>query len=375
MTGDEWDSNIKSSFSYNSDVSCSHFGEKTVNSTIYPTLTANERQNCHSNPSVSGYFSATLSNAISGTYTVWLTDTNDVLSYSSSTTAITPCEDSDLVLDLIVSDGLSKCMTVPPSGINSNTIPSVCSNVISGYRCQSTCRSGYYTTGYNQCSNGTWVGDFKCVDTLPCIISTMTDDLNTANVSTQQITGVSGSGCGYSILNGTTCDLVCNAGYYGRGSVFCNNGKFISESADCSNITDSPTPLPTPSPTPLPTPSPTPLPTPSPTPSPTISPTMSPTPSPTPSPTISPTMSPTPSPTISPTPSPTISPTMSPTTTSIIYFTQTNYFYFMFPVCVITTIALIIYSINVLKSCFYNNDDDNNNDDNNNNNISVEDTI
>ena len=305
MTGSEWDSNIKSSFNYSSDVSCSHFGDKTANSSIYPSLTANESQSCHSNGRVTVYYQATLSNAVSGTYTVWITGTDAVLSYSGNTNAITPCEDSDLVLDLIVSDGLSKCMSAPPSIINGNAIPSVCSNVISGYRCQVSCSSGYYATGYSQCSNGSYVGDFRCYDTIPCIISTMTTDLNTANISTLQISGISGSGCGYSILNGTKCDVVCDTGYNSAGSIVCDNGKFISESASCNNIT------------------------------------------------LSPTVSPTVSPTALPTVSPTVSPTLSPTDKSIIYFTQTNYFYFMFPVCVISAIYLIIHSLNSLKSCFY----------------------
>ena len=78
-------------------------------------------------------------------------------------------------------------------------------------------------------------------------------------------------------------------------------------------VSDEPTPSPTPAPTNAPTPVPTISPTPSPTPAPTNSPTPAPTNSPTPAPSNLPTSSPTPAPTNSPTPSPTPAPTDSPT--------------------------------------------------------------
>ena len=38
MTGSEWDSNIKSTYEYHSNVSCSHFGDKPDGEIVYPSL-------------------------------------------------------------------------------------------------------------------------------------------------------------------------------------------------------------------------------------------------------------------------------------------------------------------------------------------------
>ena len=268
MTGSEWDSNIKSTYNYNNDVSCSHYGDKPDGELTYPALNENERQSCGFN-SVYTYYTATLSNAVSGTYTLWLTGTDAILAYQAVSNAITPCEDSELVVDLIISDGLLGCDNLPSSVLNANSPPSYCSNVISGYRCPTTCLSGYYATGYTQCTNGTWTGNFQCFETLPCLSSDINSVLN--DIDLTKVIGILGSGCDFTILNGTQCSLSCVNGYYGTGNIECFNGTFVSNNANCSVIvpTPSPTPNPTPSPTPLQTPSPTPNPTPSPTPNPT----------------------------------------------------------------------------------------------------------
>lgn len=276
MTGSEWDSNIKSTYNYSSDVSCSHFGDKPDGSLTYPALNATERQSCGYN-NVYTYYTATLNNAVSGTYRVWLTGTDAVLAYNNGPTQNTPCKDTELVVDLIISDGLNKCNSLPSTTTNGDTPPSYCSNVISGYRCPTQCSSGYYATGYNQCYNGSWTGNFKCYDMLPCLSSDVNNVLN--NIDISRVVGITGDGCDFTLANGTKCSLSCVSGFYGSGDVECINGSVVSNNANCSLIvpTPSPTPNPTPSPTPLATPSPTPLATPSPTPLATPSPTPNPT--------------------------------------------------------------------------------------------------
>ena len=44
MTGSEWDANIKSTYNYASDVSCSHFGDKPEGELTFPALNDDERQ-------------------------------------------------------------------------------------------------------------------------------------------------------------------------------------------------------------------------------------------------------------------------------------------------------------------------------------------
>lgn len=264
MTGSEWDANIKSTYNYNSDVSCSHFGDKPDDSLTYPALNATERQSCGFSR-VYTYYTATLNNAVSGTYRVWLTGTDAILAYQPVANKVTPCEDAELVVDLIISDGLNGCSNLPSVAPNSNIPPSYCANVISGYRCPTTCDNGYYATGYNQCYNGSWIGNFQCYDMLPCLASDVNNILN--NDVQSKVIGISGSGCDFTIANGTKCDLSCVGGFYSAGSVECINGTIVSNEANCTDV--APTPVPTPEPTPSPTPEPTPSPTPEPTPSPT----------------------------------------------------------------------------------------------------------
>merc|ERR1711871_1198073 len=256
MTGSEWDSNIKSTYNYSNDVSCSHFGDKPDGSLTYPALNATERQSCGFNR-VYTYYTATLNNAVSGTYRVWLTGTDAILAYQPVANKVTPCEDAELVVDLIISDGLRGCLNLPSVAPNSNIPPSYCSNVISGYRCPTTCEQGYYATGYNQCYNETWEGNFQCYETLPCLASDVNSGLSDIDMS--RVRGIVGSGCDFKILNGTKCQLSCTNGFYGTGNVECFNGTFIYNQPNCSVIV--PTPAPTPAPTTLaPTPAPTPEP-------------------------------------------------------------------------------------------------------------------
>tara|TARA_B100001287_G_scaffold264436_1_gene256297 strand:- start:1063 stop:2373 length:1311 start_codon:yes stop_codon:yes gene_type:complete len=280
MTGSEWDSNIKSTYEYHSNVSCSHFGDKPDDEITYPALGPDDRQSCGFN-SVYTYYTAKLVNAVSGTYELWLTGTDAILAYQPVANKNTPCEDSELVVDLIISDGLSGCDSLPTQVEHGEVPPSYCQNVISGYRCPTRCQSGYYATGYNQCNNMVWVGNFQCYETLPCLSSDVNSVLN--NIDLSKVVGIVGDGCDFTIANGTKCQLSCVSGYYGTGDVECFNGTVISNNANCSVIvpTPSPTPNPTPEPTPSPTPDPTPSPTPLQTPSPTPLQTLSPTPVPT----------------------------------------------------------------------------------------------
>ena len=296
MTGSEWTANIKSTYGFGPDVSCSHFGDKPEGELVYPVLGPNERQSCGFS-SVITYYTASLSDAVSGTYRVWLTGTDAILAYQPVANVITPCEDAPLVVDLTISDGLNSCDTLPPTTTNGNPPPSYCANVISGYRCPTTCEGGYYATGYTGCNNGTWVGNFKCYDMLPCLSDDVSTVLTNEGIDQSRVIGIVGDGCDFTIANGTQCALSCVSGYQGSGYLECYNGTLTANSPDCV-----PTPAPTPAPTPQPTPAPTPPPpTPQPTPAPT-------TPAPTPPP-------PTPAPTTpQPTPAPTTpTPTPEPT--------------------------------------------------------------
>ena len=112
MNGAEWTSNIKSTYGYGPDVSCSHYGDKPDGSLVYPALNASERQSCGFS-SVYTYYTASLSNAASGTYRLWLTGTDAILAYQPVADKVTPCEDAELVVDLIISDGLAGCSSLP----------------------------------------------------------------------------------------------------------------------------------------------------------------------------------------------------------------------------------------------------------------------
>ena len=91
------------------------------------------------------------------------------------------------------------------------SVPSQCINVISGYRCPTTCSNGYYATGYNQCYNGSWLGDFLCYETLPCLSTDANSVLS--NIDLSRVIGILGSGCDHTVLNGTQCTLSCVSGY------------------------------------------------------------------------------------------------------------------------------------------------------------------
>ena len=84
--------------------------------------------------------------------------------------------------------------------------PSYCQNVISGYRCPTRCQSGYYATGYNQCNNMVWVGNFKCYETLPCLSSDVNSVLN--NIDLSKVVGIVGDGCDFTIA------MELNANYH-----------------------------------------------------------------------------------------------------------------------------------------------------------------
>lgn len=280
MTGKQWTENIKSSLNYANETSCSHIGNKiNEDELLYPTLQEHETQSCGYS-SVVTYYSATLQNAVSGVYRLWLTGTDAILAYTSNSLHNTPCEQTEIVMELTISDGLEGCNDAPSAPTNAVPIPAECSNVISGYLCPTQCNSGYYKTGYAKCDNGTWTGDFACYDSLPCTANDVDAALSGSGIDMTKVVGI--SGCDFFIPNGTQCALACVSGYYGgAGYLECVNGSLLSRSADCV-VTPAPTPAPTPEPTPEPTPQPTPEPTPEPTPQPTPEPTPELTPAPTP---------------------------------------------------------------------------------------------
>lgn len=327
MTGSEWTANIKSTYGFGPDVSCSHFGDKPDGELVYPVLGPDDRQSCGFS-SVYTYYTASLSNAVSGTYRVWLTGTDAILAYQPVANIITPCEDAPLVVDLTISDGLNGCDTLPSTTTNGNSPPSYCSNVISGYRCPTTCESGYYATGYTGCNNGTWEGNFQCYDMLPCLSDDVSTVLTNEGIDQSRVIGIVGDGCDFTIANGTQCALSCVSGYQGSGYLECYNGTLTANSPDCV-----PTPAPTPAPTPEPTPAPTPAPpTPNPTPAPT-------TPAPTPAPT---TPNPTPAPT---TPAPTPEPTQNRITKKDKLSSSEKRAYLILASCIFITLIGVILSI------------------------------
>ena len=64
---------------------------------------------------------------------------------------------------------------------------------------------------------------FKCYNTLPCLVSNVKTDINNPSINMNNIQGISGNGCGYTVLNNTLCSLTCNTGFYGIGFIRCNN--------------------------------------------------------------------------------------------------------------------------------------------------------
>ena len=214
MTGSEWTSNIKSTYGFGPDVSCSHFGDKPEGELVYPVLGPDERQSCGFKTVIT-YYTASLSNAVSGTYRVWLTGTDAILAYQPVANKITPCEDAPLVVDLTISDGLDGCTSLPPTTTNGNPPPSYCTNVISGYRCPTTCENGYYATGYSGCNNGTWEGNFQCYDMLPCLSDDVSTVLTAEGIDQTNVIGIVGDGCDFTIANGTKCALSCTTGLMG----------------------------------------------------------------------------------------------------------------------------------------------------------------
>jgi hypothetical protein len=242
-----------------------------------------------------------ISNAVTGNYIVWTTNTDDNLAPCSSglnPTGKIPCDftvNNKVTISLAIEGCGAPCTSSPPipSGVDPNSqiswtatlIPNSCSAGYDGIQCSLSCPSGFSQSGSLYCDNGNWVNSFVCVDQ---------NYLNYCH---------SGSDCSG---NGVTtdqnrqdgCDCTCNSGYIGT---------------DCSITAPTPTSDPTHHPTSSPTEEPTPLPTPYPSPSPTKEPTEFPTEQPTSNPTVSPTTSPTKNPTVSPTTSPTKNPTHSPT--------------------------------------------------------------
>ena len=119
MTGSEWDANIKALTTMRVMFLVATLVINQKCELTFPALGDDERQSCGFD-NVLTYYTASLSNAVSGTYTLWLTGTDAILAYYPDKDKVTPCEDSELVVDLIIADGLNTCDSLPSQVENGN---------------------------------------------------------------------------------------------------------------------------------------------------------------------------------------------------------------------------------------------------------------
>ena len=184
------------------------------------------------NSNIRAFHMATLQNQNSGTFSVELVGTNDVLAPIGSKAPCSTIEGKKNFINIDISDGGAKCMgyPAPVAGVVDAT-RAACYGTSSGGLCGVTCSDpNAVRLGEIKCTNGAWESNLVCSTEKTC-------KLGDLSIGGSDSNAVSGTGCGLFTEAGSTCTFEGCAGAlkFSADTVHCNSeGQWATNGGICS---------------------------------------------------------------------------------------------------------------------------------------------